>query len=134
MPFEIAPVITATPWVTTHPKEARALKDLAVHIRTVDDARWNYGSVWGECGSVGCALGHSPDVPSCAAIGIVRRSTDCLRGYPTWDKDDGSARYAFKLPGLVTEDIFFGIYESINVTQAMVADRIDHWLATGEIK
>lgn len=125
MPFEVAPRITTNPWTEQYPREARALVDLAAHIRNVSPERWNYERV-GFCGSVGCALGHAVSVKSCKPFLVGDKSA--LN--PT----------ELELPRHIQDAFFFGHGGSFavgrmqNVTAAMVADRIDHWLATGEIR
>lgn len=127
MPFDISPKITTNPWTEKHPREAKALADLAAYVRSIPSALWNYDDILIEtdghsCGTVGCALGHSPFVPSCAALGITLDTVPAIR-----------ANQVFKIPRDVESHFFFGRYGGEHVTQAMVADRIDHWLATGEI-
>lgn len=133
MPFEIAqPQIAVNPWVEVYPKEARALADLANHLRAVPDRMWDFSIVREEsdCGTIGCAMGHACDVPSCASIGVrkIREGALHRKAYCVDEKP-------FCLPQNVRFKFF---YESssypCSVTQFAVADRIDHWLATGEIR
>ena len=144
MPFEISPkFVTINRWVAKHPREAQALADLAAYVRTIPDALWDYTNIRANslnhpCGTIGCALGHAPFVPSCAELGIhVEGGAVC--GADVYDEPEE----AFSLPGRVALQIFYGgngVTERTNygvvlerVTQVMVADRIDRWLLTGRI-
>jgi hypothetical protein len=123
--------ITTNPWVAEHPREALALRDLAAYVRRVPGHLWDYENVGGPsvCGTVGCAVGHAPHVPSCAALGLVHDEN-----WTFWQRADGgrlSGARAFLLPEPAMNEIFYGYYGDKVVTQEMVADRIDHWLATG---
>lgn len=140
MPFEPAPKTDAI-------IEARiALADLAHALRTAKEHRWSFLSegTKDHCGTTGCAIGLARAVPSCCAI---------WPGQAFSANDFPEALTARGVPGRVVASFFYGGYFNFikqcgyeegvkyigtknagSVTQAMVADRIEHWLATGEIK
>lgn len=148
MPFEPAPKITTNPWTERFPREAKALADLSDYVRTIPNKLWDYTAIRTNakdhpCKTIGCALGHAPFIPSCCALGI-RTDMWGTVGY----QDEGmfieQPEDKFRLPEEVAVHIFyggqgltrFGTSYGVGmerVTQKMVADRIDHFLATGEI-
>jgi hypothetical protein len=145
MPFEIAPKITTNPWTEEHPKEARAFADLAKHLRGIDEAHWYYQVISIEnrihradlgkakCGTVGCAIGHAMNVRSCkeAFPNTFLGTLDMNSFEPLLGR---RIAHSFFLGGSrYGEGESYGVpFDS--VTPQMVADRIDHWLATGEIR
>lgn len=134
-------------WTNQFPEEADALRDLAAYVVKIPDEQWNFGAinandVVAPCGTIGCALGHAPFVPSCAALGIQydrTGSVPVLRG-PLWS----DAHEVFKLPESVACAIFYGHVGYVDdeeqplrwsdVRQHHVAKRINHWLDTGELR
>ena len=89
--------------------------------------RWDYGCYHepDDCGTAGCALGLAATMwPKVFPTGDT---------YERWDQ----LVDAIGIEDWVMMDLFSGeaypCDDSV-VTPAMVADRIDHWLQTGEIK
>jgi hypothetical protein len=116
---------TVNPWVAEHPKEALALRDLAAYVRSIPEKAWDFRKPWyvADCGSACCAMGHAANVPSCAAF------MDSDSQLPTLDEN------TLDLPIKVADAFFYGHgFHANRITAPMVADRIDHWLATGEIR
>jgi len=146
MPFDPAP--RRAPWLPSVEQET-ALRDLAAYVRQIPDGLWDYSVITAHtdlkpCGTIGCAIGHAPFVPSCAAIGL---HYDAYGDVCNANGDLRGANLAFDIPENVYEAIFFGgtdpwgpggsSYGGLQmeeVRQHMVADRIEHWLATGEIR
>lgn len=150
MPFEISPAIEMP--IRCAPEVATALHDLTARLRDpLVKAHWSFiacgGQERNECGAYGCAIGHSHTVPSCVKLAGGHWSETGSGVYPS--------RLAHGLmdggvPGDAVASFFygggFGLVETLgsagikypgrsrDVTPAMVADRIDHWLATGEIR
>lgn len=129
MPFEIAPKIETNPWVVAHPRVADMLRSLVWRLRQLPANRWLYSRIsleeghptrktrgLAECGTVGCALGHTE-----------------------WGDRE---MFADALPRNIYASFFYGgdcergatpFLAGWFATKEDVADRIDRWLATGEI-
>lgn len=122
MPFEIAPKFlpSTNPWVKRNPKKAEALAALARYVRGVPADDWDFGTPF-YCGSACCALGHAVMVPECKPY----MSKTAI--HPTLDAHRIGLDFELK------DAFFFGAGWEYTVTPQMVADRIEHWLATGEI-
>lgn len=132
MPFDPTP-LPLRPWIPTKEAET-ALRDLSARVRhAVPDRFWRFMTPGGkednECGAYGCALGHSSVVRSCVALmekyDLSHGSGDSI--------DDALIREG--VHPMVVYNFFYGPYSSLtSTTRFDVADRIDHWLATGEIR
>lgn len=146
MPFDGKPL--APPILK--PEVATALRDLVAYLRGRLKERWSF-----ECG-YSCAQGQARHVPSCVALIPM---PGC---YTTWHlRDEAFSVYgvvefhralrAGGVPNAVIASFFyggaFGPVEGLGgergqhyncsswmVTSQMVADRIEHWLNTGEIR
>lgn len=146
MPFDIAPN-------TDQQIEARiALSDLAYALRHTKEHDWFFGhegSVKSHCGTSGCAIGLARAVPSCCAIWDIGSEYS----EPLFANDLPKSLVKRGMPAKAVASFFYGgrfggisqcggeagieyanARDVSDVTQAMVADRIEHWLATGEIR
>lgn len=131
------------PWCK--PQAARALYDLVVHLRSVPDDQWYFnreivtpsdrrGLGKSMCGTVGCALGHAMNVPSCVRLIPQGWRDDRYMSRSAWDEAGlpFHVRLAFFDGGDGGEN-YPGYANGWDATQYEVADRIDHWLRTGDI-
>lgn len=87
---------------------------------------WNFGviHVKSPCGSAGCALGLAIELWPSTRHDLLSGEADLLCG-------------CFGISGEAAVRFFCDTAYRVpwqSVTPTMVADRIDHWLATGEIK
>jgi hypothetical protein len=159
MPFEISPkIIKTNPWVADHRAErgrSRTSRPMCALFQTVSGTTWTSTSTAGRTparpSAAPSATRHScrPAPPSAITIrssGSGRHLRSLMRGEYFSSTEEGH----FGLPESVSDRIFlrrtsdgqagedgdvcgYGV-RMRDVTQAMVADRIDHWLATGEIR
>lgn len=122
MPFEIAP----RPPIC-EPELAESLSGLTMFLRSLPPEKWDYSDLMRQdgCGTVGCALGWWK------TIDLFNRGQRMLIA-----RADGPRVWSG----------FFNNGQSVNrescgpamargwkATSHDVADRIDHWLATGEL-
>lgn len=134
--------------------EARvALTALARELRENRKHLWSFASEGAHtpgCGTTGCAIGLARIVPECVAIWPVTQRF----GQPSlFGNDLPLALLERGIPGHALASFFYAGYFgeistcggeigehypacdfALGVTPTMVADRIDHWLATGEIR
>jgi hypothetical protein len=58
--------------------QLEALSDLADHLEKLPDNLWNFIRIIEDvtdCGTIGCAMGHAPEVTSCQKLGFGYRDT-----------------------------------------------------------
>lgn len=118
-----------------------ALKAIANHILTIPDKEWNMNTWYRQwdadnCGTVGCAIGHSIDLPEVKATGLkLELSSEVFYPY-TGEPQENFAKYsdynAFQVVAdalaidkdLCSELFDAAFYMPLTPTQKIVSDRI----------
>jgi hypothetical protein len=108
-----------------------ALKAIAKHILTVPEKQWNmfhWQQNSAECGTIGCAIGHSQHLPEVKALGLKFGESNPVSKFPKYGlmADMHAVAAAFELP-LEVANYMFGSHQ-VAYAQAESKQRPDHEL------